>query len=152
MGAGRLDRVRRGFHATFIMSLAVTVTLSALVYIFASPIMGFFGLEEGLRIGVENIRFMTLCFWLFSVYLVVNGVLQGSGDTILPSVSTLSSLIVRITAAYLFVHFGLLGYSAAWVTTPIGWLLAAAISYTRYFSGGWKKKAVAGNLASGGPR
>ena len=147
MGAGRLDRVRRGFAATLIMSTIVTVTLCILMYIFAESVVGFFGLEAGaLAIGVENLRFMAMFFWLFSCYIVLGGVLQGAGDTILQSAATLTALVVRIVAGYTAVHMGWLGYEAAWVVTPVGWMFAIVIAYTRYFTGGWKRKAIAGTL------
>ena len=151
IGAGNLDRVKRGFRATLAMSLMVTVLISALLYIFAENIVGLFGLvDNSLIIGSQIIMYLTMFFWLFSAYMTVGGILQGAGDTILLSVTTLSALIVRILTGYLAVHFGLLGHEAAWVTTPIGWALAIIISYSRYFTGGWKNKAVAGKLKDRG--
>jgi len=154
VGAGRLDRVKRGYYATLVMSLLLTVTLSVLLYIFAVPAIGFFGLSgEALRVGVEQVRFFALVMWIFAGYITLGGLLQGAGDTVLQSAATIIALVVRIVTSYLFVHFGLLGYNAAWVTNPIGWGFATIIIYTRYFTGGWKKKAIAGDLQKGqGPR
>ena len=151
IGAGRLDRVRRGFVYTIIMSMSVTLLVTACVNIFAVPIVTMFGLTgNALLIGVERITFMTLFFWMFSGYMTLGGLLQGAGDTVLQSVATLSALVLQVTTGYLTVHLGLLGYTAAWITTPFGWGLAIIITYTRYFTGGWKKKAVAGKLSAGG--
>jgi len=147
IGAGRLDRVKRGLRATLIMSMATTIAMSALLYIFAEQVVGFFGLADAsLKMGAQIVEFLTLFFWMFSCYMTVGGVLLGAGDTIVSSATTLTALGIRIAAGYITVHIGLLGYSAAWVTTPVGWLFAMAIAYTRYFTGGWKKKAVAGKL------
>jgi len=147
VGAGRLDRVKRGYYSTHIMSLTLTVTLSVLLYIFATPLIGFFGLTgEALRIGVEQVRFFALIMWIFAGYVTLGGLLQGAGDTVLQSAATITALFVRIVASYVAVHFGWLGYEAAWVTNPIGWGAAIIIVYTRYFTGGWKKKAIVGNL------
>ena len=88
-------------------------------------------------------------FWMFCCYQSLGGLLQGSGDTVLQSITTLSAFGMQVAAAYSFVHFGLFGYNAAWRVSPIGWGLAIIISYTRFFTGGWKKKAVAGKLARG---
>ena len=152
MGAGNLDRVRRGFRKTIMMSLTVTVLMSILLYVFAASVVSLFGLTgNALSVGVEQIRFLTLCIWMFCCYMTLGGVLQGSGDTVLQSITTLSALAMQITAAYTLVHFGVLGYNAAWVSTPIGWTLAITITYTRYFTGGWKKKAIAGSLVRGSP-
>jgi len=147
IGAGKLDRIKRGFHLSIIMSVSVTIVLCACVYIFASPIVSVFGLSgDALAIGVERVRYLTLFFWMFSAYMTLGGLLQGAGDTLLQSLATLSALIIQVTTGYLVVSFGLLGYNAAWLTTPIGWTVAIIITYTRYFTGGWKNKAVAGKL------
>lgn len=150
MGAGKLDRVHRGFRVTLIMSLAVTITLCALLYIFAENVVATFGLKgDSLRIGVEQIRYLTKFFWMFSGYMSLGGLLQGSGDTIMQSAATLSALIVRIVTGYSAVAFGILNYTGAWITTPLGWGAALVLTYTRYFTGGWKKKAIAGKLSHG---
>lgn len=148
-GAGRLDRVKRGFISAIIMSVSVTVILSVLFYIFAGPVISLFGLsDESLRIGIEQVRFIAMVLWMFAAYMALCGLLQGSGDTLLMSVATLTALAVRIATGYIAVHFGWLGYNAAWLTTPIGWLIAMSITFTRYFTGGWKNKAVAGKLSN----
>jgi len=151
IGAGRLDRVKRGFHASLIMSLSITIFMCAAINIFARPVVTIFGLTGAAQlIGVERVRYVTSFFWMFSAYMTLGGVLQGAGDTVLQSAATLAALITQVATGYLFVHFGLLGYNAAWLTQPIGWGIAIIISYTRYFTGGWKNKAVAGKLKKGG--
>ena len=148
IGAGRLDRVKRGLRVTLIMSVSTVVVMSVLLYAFASQVVSLFGLtDSSLLIGVEQIRYLTMFFWMFSGYMTLGGLLQGAGDTVVQSATTLTALAMRILTGYTAVGWGWLGYNAAWVTTPVGWCFAIAISYTRYFTGGWKKKAVAGQLS-----
>jgi len=147
MGAGKLDRVKRGLRASIAMSMIVTVVLSALLYIFAENVISFFGLADtSLILGTSIIRFMTLFFWMFAAFQTLSGLLQGAGDTILISISTLTALIIRIVIGYLSVHMGWMGPEAAWIAMPIGWVFAIIITFTRYFTGGWKTKAVAGRF------
>jgi Na+-driven multidrug efflux pump len=130
------------------MSMAATVIMCIIFNIFAETIVGFFGLGEGsLQIGAGIVRYMSMFFWMFSAYMTVGGLLQGAGDTVLMSISTLTALGVRIATGYLAVYLGLLEHSAAWMTNPIGWIFALAITYTRYFTGGWREKAVVGRLS-----
>jgi putative MATE family efflux protein len=151
MGAGRVDRVKRGLRATLVMSLATTVLVSVILYAFAETVIGFFGLSgASLDIGVTVIRYLHLFFWLFASFITVNGLLQGAGDTLIISISTLVALFVRVFTGYMAVYFGWLEVEAAWITMPIGWFFAAVITFSRYFSGAWKKKAVAGKLKRGG--
>jgi len=118
------------------------------MYTFAGPIIALFGLSgDAWLIGIEQVRFLSLFFWAFSCYVTFSGMLQGAGDTVILSATTLSSLAIRIVTGYSAVYFGLLGYNAAWVTFPIGWVISIIIIGTRYFTGGWKNKAVAGELS-----
>lgn len=143
IGAGKLDRVRRGFRATLIMAMAVSITVCALIYIFAPSVVAMFNLQgEALALGIKQIRFFALVFCAFTYYMILGGVLQGSGDVVVQSVATMSALVIRVVTAYLAVHIGLLGYNAAWVTNPIGWIAAILITTIRYASGRWKEKAV----------
>ena len=147
IGAGRLDRVYRGYRRTLLMSILVTIVMCSLLYVFAEPVISLFGLSgDALERGKEQLRFLALFFWMFSGYMTLGGLLQGAGDTIIQSATTLSAFVLQVTTAYLLVHFDVLSYNAAWVTMPMGWTLAIIISYTRFFTGGWKKKAIAGKL------
>ena len=147
IGAGRLDRVKRGFRATLIMSLSITVLINVIINLNAETVVGFFGLAgNSQEIGAQIVRYLTMFYWMFSLYMTLGGLLQGAGDTILMSAATLSSLIVRVSTGYLAVYMGWLGYNAAWITVPLSFLVAMSITYTRYFTGGWKNKAIAGKL------
>jgi putative MATE family efflux protein len=143
IGADRLDRVRRGYRATLLMAISITLAVCAALYAFARPIVSFFGLDGGsLDLGVEQVRFVAPTFIIFAAYMTLGGVLQGAGDTVLQSAATLTALAVRVIVGYAGVSLGLLGYSAAWTTLPIGWVFALVITNVRYFTGGWIKKAV----------
>ena len=149
IGAGKLNRVYRGYVMTLIMSLITTVVLCVFMYVFAEQLVILFGLTGNAQvIGIEQMRFLSMIIWMFSCYMTLGGLLQGAGDTVLQSITTLSAFGLQVITAYTFVHFGLIGYNAAWRVVPLGWGLAIIISYTRFFTGGWKKKAVAGKLAN----
>ncbi|MDR0445754.1 MAG: MATE family efflux transporter [Oscillospiraceae bacterium] len=150
VGAGRLDRVRRGYHATLGMGLLATVVICVLMYVFSGRTVALFGLSgESLNVGSEMIRFHAVWYWFFSLYMLLGGVLQGAGDTLLQSAATLTALVVRVALGYLSVRFGMLGYAAAWATTPIGWAAAALITNVRYFTGGWRNKSVVKKTGAG---
>jgi putative MATE family efflux protein len=143
IGADRLDRVRKGYRVTLLMAVSLTLVVCALLYALAGPIVSFFGLDGvPLELGVEQVRFVAPTFIIFAAYMTLGGVLQGAGDTVLQSVATLTALAVRVVVGYAGVSLGLMGYSAAWTTLPIGWAFALVITNVRYFTGGWIKKAV----------
>jgi len=144
LGAGRLDRVKRGYHATLVMGLAATISLCVVLNVLAPQLVQMFGLEgHSIVIGTEQLRFYSFCYWFFATYMILGGVLQGAGDTLLQSAATLTALLIRVIVGYVGVHFGWFGYAAAWQTAPIGWIAAVLITQIRYFTGGWKNKVVA---------
>ena len=143
VGAGKFDRVRRGCRATLAMAFGAAVTIQILLYIFARPVSGFFGVGgEALELSVSYLRFMCLVFWFFSLYMVFAGLLQGAGDVIVTTACSLIALTVRVTTAYILAPLLPVGVSAAWLTMPIGWLFAFSISFWRYLSGKWKEKGI----------
>jgi putative MATE family efflux protein len=143
IGAGKHDRVKRGYHVTLLMAMTVSVAFCAVLYIFAPTVIRMFNLQgNALALGVEQVRFFSVVFCAFTYYMILGGVLQGSGDVVIQSIATLSALLIRVVAGYVGVHIGILGYNAAWVTIPIGWVAAILITTIRYLSGRWKTKAI----------
>ena len=149
MGAGQLDRIKKGLRFTILANLTIAVTISVLLYVFATPVISLFSLSgESLARGIEQVRFVTLFFWCFSLYMGICGLLQGSGDVIAQSLISFTTLAVRVILGYIGVALHVLDYEAAWVTMPIGWVVAVLLAVFRYARGTWKKKAVAGSLAN----
>jgi putative MATE family efflux protein len=143
IGAGKLERVKHGFRSTLLMSLGITILLCVALFSFAPPFIRLFALEgDALSRGIEMLRFYAVFFVLFSVQIVVSGVLQGAGDIAVQSIAMLSALVIRVATGYLGVHFGLLGYNVAWVSDVISWSALILIVTLRYASGKWKSKAV----------
>ena len=148
IGAGNMQRVKRGLRANLIISFSVAALISILLKIFGSPVVAMFGLTgESLARGVEQINCVTWWFWIFALYMGIGGAFQGAGDVLTQSAITLMTLFIRVVLGYIGVGTNILGYEAAWVTMPVGWTAALTVSTIRYFRGGWKKKAIVGNLA-----
>jgi len=139
IGAARIDRVKRGFKQTQVMALGTFAVITTIVVIFAPSIVGLFGLTgDTLARSVEQIRFIVPWMILLTPSLIVNGTLKGAGDVVFPTIATTSDVIVRVSLAYILVHFGILGYNAAWVTMPVGWALLLPMAIWRYRGGKWK--------------
>ena len=145
IAANRIDRVKRGYYLTLLTSFSIAVVLSLILFFFATPILRIFGLaDNAIVIGTEQIVFYSKVFWIFALYNIVGGVLQGAGDTIVQSGATLLALFSRVAIAYAGVYlFSWYGYEASWVTMVYGWVVAVVITNIRFFTGGWKKKAIA---------
>ena len=144
MGAGRLERVKRGLWRTELMGVLCCLTLGIISYAAAKPLVQMFGLSEGhgLEYGMQYVRFISPLFVVFCFYLILAGVIQGSGDVMWSTTASVTSLLVRTALAYALAFGTSVAYRAAWVSIPLGWLWALLILGLRYRSGKWKEKAI----------
>lgn len=77
-------------------------------------------------------------YFLFSLMYVLNGIMRGAGETLVPLASSLVSLwLARVPVAYALAHF--FGGPALNLCFPIGWAVGLAISLPYYLSGRWKR-------------
>lgn len=145
IGAGHLDRVKRGLWRTEVMGILCCVVLGAITYVWAEPLVSMFGLSagSGLEYGVQYIRFISPLFAIFCFYLILAGLIQGSGDVLWSTTATVSSLIFRTVVAYFLAFCTAVSYRAAWVSIPMGWIWALVILVLRYRTGKWKEKSIA---------
>ena len=141
MGAGRLDRIKRGFISTAIMC-AIFCGALILILIFGSPfLVGLFHMNEAATaIAVEYLQTLAAFFLIFMFMYVSDGVLQGSGDVLFPTIGSMTSLAVRVIVANLVA--GIIGYKCIFWSIPVGWVLGTSIVVVRYLSGKWKTKGV----------
>ena len=144
LGANRPDRVRAGFRATLIMISALTLVISSLIVFFARFLMQVFTDDPVvIDIGHDYLVIIGVFYLLFAVMFVINGVLRGAGDTLIPMFISLFSLwIIRIPVAYLLSKHTSMGVHGIWWSIPIGWFTGMVLYYLYYLTGHWKKKSV----------
>ncbi len=144
IGARKLYRVSYGLRAALAMSSGFTIVLSAAVCILARTIMQWFAPEAGpniIDIGGRYLIIMGAFYIVFSVMFVLNGVMRGAGDTMVPMFITLLSLwLVRIPVATVLSKH--LGPDGIWWSIPIAWCVGAICAFLYYRSGRWKNKGV----------
>lgn len=85
---------------------------------------------------------MSYCVVLFAAYMPTSGLLQGAGDAIWASVTSLATLSARVAVSYLLAYAFSVGYASCWLSLPVGWALGIAITYPRYFGKKWMSKRV----------
>jgi len=145
IGAGKLDRVRKGLMATLSVVAVCAVVMSFLVYVFGPQLIQVFIKAEEADVisrGVEYLRIVSIFYLLFGIMCVFNGVLRGAGDTLVPMYTIIVDLGVRVGVAYWLTTIPSISYRGVWWAIPAGWGVASLIPSIRYFSGGWKAKAV----------
>jgi len=155
IGAGKIDRVKKGLTRTMLMSSAVAIVITILIIIFKYPLMSLFTTDQVvIDVGADYLTIVTSFYLLFTAMFTYNGVMRGAGDTIIPMFITLFSLwIVRIPAAVFLSRetieiFGLslngagLGQTGIWWSIPCGWGIGLILSFIYYKTGRWKNKTV----------
>ncbi|MCY1633298.1 MATE family efflux transporter [Marinifilum sp. D737] len=147
LGANKIERVRKGFKATFLMSNLFCILMTAIIVIFGSQLMKMFTTDPNvIAIGEKYLIIVSSFYLLFSTLFTTNGVLRGAGDTLIPMFITLFSLwIIRIPGAYFLSSE--IGETGIWWSIPIGWSMGALLSYLYYLTGKWKSKSVVAHKA-----
>ncbi len=142
IGACKMDRVKEGLKVTLKMTLIVALSVTVLEVLFAEPLLSLFTNEqEVIDVGKQYIYVVAPFYFIFTAMFVLMGLLRGAGDTLFTMFMSLISLWgIRIPVSYwLSLKLGSLGI---WWGIPIAWTVGAIISFSYYFKGRWKKKAV----------
>ena len=145
IGAGKMERVRSGFKAGLVMSLAVAlVFMGAYVFRGENLLLLFMNSTsaEAIEIGKKFLLIVSLCYLFLALKLAADGVLRGAGAMVYFMITTFLDLILRVVLAFILVHpFGITGI---WLSWPFGWVISSTLSLAFYLLGVWnplKKKA-----------
>jgi len=142
IGAGRIDRIRKGLSSTMLMSGIFSVVISIFVVIFGAQLMSMFTSDgEVIRIGAEYLQIVGLFYILFTIMFAYTGVFRGAGDTMVTMLISLFSLwLFRIPfSVYFSAIYAEIGI---WVSIPFAWAVGMIFSGVYYYFGRWKKKSV----------
>lgn len=142
IGANKPERVRAGLWATWLITSGISLLFSAIVILFGKNLMGFFTPDADIiDVGNDYLVIVGSFYILFSSLFVVNAVMRGAGDTLIPMFITLIALwIIRIPASYFLA--GRIGVTGIWWAVPIGWGVGMILTYLYYLTGRWKTKGV----------
>lgn len=139
IGARKLDRVKKGARQTILISLVMTVVISALVWIFAGNIISLFGLSDQAAVYcLAHLRAVALINIVLSVYIPLFGVFQGAGHSAFPMVVACGALGMRVLVTYLFQFSSFFGYTIIWWNGIFGFGVGFIITWTFYLSGKWQ--------------
>lgn len=144
IGAGRLERVKQGYHATLWVSLVVSLALATVCrYFGADFIHAFVGAENNpvvIGYGADYIAVVSTFYFIMALMFAAGSVLRGAGDVFVFMMSSVLNLGVRVASAYLLAP--LIGSECIQYSIPIGWTSGLIWNLARYLSGKWKGKAA----------
>ena len=135
-GAKQSDRIRAGLKGAAAASVGFGIVLSALVWVFAGPLMGLFVEAGEAAVIAEGVLYLHIegAFYcgigcLFLLY----GLYRALGKPGMSVVLTVISLGTRVALAYLLSATPL-GVTGIWWAVPIGWALADAAGIGYYLA------------------
>lgn len=138
VGAGRLDRVKKGMYVSVAMGIIYTVCTGILLLTFAPQVIGVFT-QNGkvVEYGVYIMKFFCPFYWMLGILHILAGTIRGTGKTMQAMVVFLFSLcIFRVLwnwgAMSVSHKIGgvMLGY-------PLSWLVGLVMILIYVWKGNW---------------
>ncbi|MDE6841581.1 MAG: MATE family efflux transporter [Oscillospiraceae bacterium] len=134
-GAKEEGRIRAGLRGAAAASLAFCLVVSALVWVFAAPLMGLFveaGETATILEGVRYLRIEGAFYCGIGCLFLLYGLYRALGRPGMSVVLTVISLGTRVALAHLLSALPAVGVAGIWWSVPIGWLLADAAGLGYY--------------------
>ena len=121
LGAGRIDRIRKGVRSSMLLSLLTSLFISG------EPQQT----QEVLAIAFKYLSIMAAMLWVLYFLYVYRSALQGLGDTLMPMVSGMAEFVMRISAALILPHF--IGQDGIFFAEIAAWSGATVILCISYY-------------------
>ena len=140
IGAGRLDRVKKGVRFTMYTNIALGLLTFAAVYLFGNEMMRIFTKDiDVVAIGKEYLLIIGGFFIVHGALNVYNGALRGAGDTLFPMITSLVCLwLIRIPLTYYLSSW--LGRNGIWWAIGISITIGLIVTFVYYKMGFWKRR------------
>ncbi|WP_432631148.1 MATE family efflux transporter [Brotaphodocola sp.] len=124
-GAGEKERIRKGTRQAFLLSILFCLVISAVVFVFAEPLMRIFvsrSETEVITAGIRYLRIEGACYCGIGCLFLFYGYYRAIKHAEMSVVLTVISLGMRVVLAY--VLSARIGEIGIWMAIPIGWVLA----------------------------
>ena len=137
LGAGLLDRVKKGMHSATWIALLTSVVITVFVLIFGKYGIALFisGTAEEVsissQVAIHYLNIMSICLSILYMLHIYRSALMGLGDTIMPMASGIMEFLMRIGVA-LFLPL-IIGQEGIFYAEITAWAGAAILLVTTYF-------------------
>lgn len=143
IGAGKIDRVKKGYHQCVWIVAVFSIILIPIAYLFGGQIIGFFVKDpEVIEMGKLALRLDSICYFGLGMIYIPRALLNGAGDTAFAMINGVTEVVCRILYSQVLTRIPVLGHWAVWITTAATWCTTAIVCVARYISGVWKRKAI----------
>lgn len=127
-GAGHMERIRVGVRQALMISVGISVVMSVTLITLGEPILRMFvGKDEQTVVSMahEYLVINGMLYVVLGFLFITRNALQGLGRTLVPTVSGLLELGMRVAAA--IVLGDLFGFTGVVWGTPLAWIAASAL-------------------------
>lgn len=144
IGAGDVERVKKGFRQATFMVLIFSLTMIPVMYLGGESLVRLFvkDNEETVRIAFRALRVTSLCYFGLGMIYVPRGLMNGCGDAAFSLINGISEVVCRISFAHILTRIPMIGYWGVWLTTGLTWVMTGIVCLIRYAQGAWKHKAI----------
>lgn len=145
-GAKKEDRIRKGIRSAVTVTALFSLLVSALVFLFAAPLMGLFVQQtetEIIAAGVSYLRIEGAFYLLIGILFLWYGFYRAVEKPSMSLILTVISLGTRVVLAYTLSAVPSVGVTGIWASVPIGWFLADLAGLLYYLRFRKKKNASA---------
>lgn len=139
-GAGKNDRVIKGYHRTFLMMTIFTAIMVPLIQIFGRQIVSIFVDEtDVIEMGARAMRITSLFYIFLGLIYVTRGILNGLGDSFFALLNGIVEVVGRFTVPFLLTMIPAIGLWGIWWSVGVVWFLSGFTAWLRYK---WKKRKL----------
>lgn len=139
LGAGKLPRIRQGFHVGVRLVWILSLPLFLLYFFGGNLVLKLFmdePTELAVHTGIIYLKILSPFYFVVSAKLVADGILRGAGLMKNFMIATFTDLILRVILAFCFSKTSL-GSTGIWCAWPVGWCIATILSIAFYRKGPW---------------
>ena len=136
-GAGNLKRVRQGLRQSALLTVCIALLLTLTMFLFGHSLLSLFVqdapeiVEQVLVYAVRFLRVMSSGLFFLYLLFVYRSTLQGLGDTLIPMVSGMVEMAMRILCALLLP--ALIGEWGVYFAEIAAWIGAAILLIFGYY-------------------
>lgn len=149
IGAGKLDRVKKGMFISVGMGIGYTIFSGAMLLIFAPQVIGVFTKNAAVvECGVYLMKFFCPFYWMLGILQILSGVIRGAGKTMETMFVFLVSLcLFRI--GWIWVTMSIdHQLSLLMLAYPTSWGIGAILITIYAWKGKWLPRLNAGKVYS----
>lgn len=135
IGAGRNDRVKKGVVSAIGMVTVISTVLLVVCFVFGERVFRWLASSDDealIGYAVMYSRISIVFFYALGPLFILRSSLQGLGKRIIPIVSSVMEMAVKIISANFLVP--IFGYTGVAFTEPVSWVLMTIVLLIAFFS------------------